>query len=302
MAGDSHHHRRLSAERVLDRLLAALPASQRPSTPPSTEVIRDGAALVVRRGPFLVRVRSGSESAWATARREVQLARLLEHLEVPVTALVEPADQPWTVDGDVVTAWSWSEPAAPSGPYDLGRLARTLRLRTASSAAAVAPFDPLAAVTDAVAGLPDDDPQVAFVRARAAMLADAYRSAVDDDPLGCAVVHGDLHRGNVVDSIDGPLLTDLELGGIGGASYGAAPAAVAVSRYGADPATLEDFLRGFDHDPRPWPGFATYLAVYELWVIAWAVGVRDRNQTWAAEARRRVETIRDNAPHTWQLR
>ena len=294
-------HRLLAAERVLDRLVAARPLSSRGSAHYATEIVRDGAALVVRRGPVLVRVRPSTEQSRATARREVRVASLLDSLGVPVTPLVEPADQPWAVAGDVVTAWSWVERSTPTDAFDLGLLARTLRERTVVAAGSVPVFDPLAAVVDAVAGLPADDPEAGFVRGRARELVEPYRSAVAADPLGRSVVHGDLHRGNVVDGPGGPLLTDLELAGEGGASFDAAPSVVAVTRYGADPADLDLFLAGFAFDPRPWSGFATYQAVYELWVTAWAVGVRHREPAWAAEATRRVQTLRDGAAHTWRL-
>jgi aminoglycoside phosphotransferase (APT) family kinase protein len=294
-------HRLRAAELVLDRLVAARPLVSRGTDSLRTEIIRDGAALVVRRGPFLVRVRPSTEQSRDTARREVRVASLLDALGVPVTPLVEPVDQPWAVAGTVVTAWSWVEHSTPSDAFDLGLLARTLRERSVVAAASVPAFDPLAATVDAVAGVPADDPEADFVRQRAAALAGPYRAAVADDPLGVAVVHGDLHRGNVVDGPGGPLLTDLELAGHGGASYDATPAVVAVNRYGTAPADLDRFLAGFASDPHPWPGFAVYCDVYELWVTAWAVGVRDRDPHWAAEASRRVATLRDGATHTWRL-
>ena len=121
------------------------------------------------------------------------------------------------------------------------------------------------------------------------------------DPLGRAVVHADLHRGNVVWSSAGPLLTDLELAGSGPPSYDAVPTVVATRRYGAPPVDLVEFLRGFGPDPTAWEGFEHLVAVYELWVTAWAVGNGHRDPAWAAEARRRVATLRDGADHTWSL-
>lgn len=294
-------HRLPAAERVLDRLVAARPLASRGAAPFDTEIIRDGAALVARRGPVLVRVRPNTEQSRETARREVRVASLLDALGVPVTPLVEPVDQPWVVAGAVVTAWSWVDRSAPTDAFDLGLLARTLRERTVVAAASVPAFDPLAAAVAAVDACPADDAEAGFVRRRAAELTGPYRDAVADDPLGVAVVHGDLHRGNVVDGPGGPLLTDLELAGHGGASYDAAPAVVAVDRYGTAPADLDLFLAGFAADPRTWPGFAVYRSVYELWVTAWAVGVRDRDPDWAAEATRRVATLRDGIGHTWRL-
>lgn len=299
--GDAVDPRRDAAEVVLDRLVAAQPIAGRSGVAAESEVIRDGQALLVRRAQVLVRVRPNGEASRDVARREVRFASLLQSFGVPVTALVEPVGQPWVVHGAVVTAWAWTDPRGRSDPYDLGLLARTLRERGAVAAAVVPTFDPFAAIEGAVAGLPPSDPDVAFVRSRCADLRTAWQAASREDPLGPAIVHGDLHRGNVVEGPGGPLLTDLELMGAGGASYDAAPAVVDVERYGGDEGDLEAFLRGFGHDPRRWSGFATYRAVYELWTAAWAVGVRERDPDWAREAARRITTLRDGVDHPWNL-
>lgn len=217
-----------------------------------------------------------------------------------MTALVGDG-QPWTIDGCVVTGWRWSAGGERPDPTALGQLARTLRERTPVAVLTVPVLDPIEAVLGAVSHLPAADPEAAWVRGRAEELAGPWADAADDDPLGRAIVHGDLHEGNVVAGPAGPLLTDLELMGSGPSSYDAAPAAVAVARYGAEPTTLEAFLDGFGADPRPWPGFATFSAVYELWVTAWAVGVRHQDPTWAAEAARRVRTLRDGTEEPWTL-
>lgn len=263
-------------------------------------MVRDGAALLLRRGQVLVRVRPALGRA--VAGREVRLAGVLTDAGVPVTRLVPAVDQPWTVGTCVVTAWLWCDGADVITADALGRLARTLRERTADVAGDVAEvLDPIEAVLGAVAHLPAHDSEARFVRERAAELAEGWVSAAATDPLGRAVVHGDLHPGNVVAGPDGPLLTDLELTGIGPPGYDAAPAVVAVQRYGAHPSELDAFLASFGSDPRSWAGFATFVDLYELWVTAWAVGVRHQDPAWAVEASRRVGSLRDGAGHQWNL-
>ncbi|MBA3282711.1 MAG: aminoglycoside phosphotransferase family protein [Acidimicrobiia bacterium] len=286
---------RQAGEQVLNRVLA-----DEQGAAEVTEVVRTGAALLLRRSRVLVRVRPADRGS-EVAHREVQVATLLEELGVPVTTLVQGAAQPWTVDGCLVTAWAWSSGGDPIMPRDLGLLARTLRVHTAD-VVAVPVLDPIEAALDAVAHLPADDPEASFIRDRAADLAAPWAEAAQSDPLGRAVVHGDLHHGNVVASHEGPLLTDLELVGSGPPSYDAAPAVVGVDRYGTEPATAAVFLEAFGADPREWSGFATFVAVYELWVTAWAVGVRDAEPAWATEASNRVATLRDGADHRWYLR
>lgn len=301
--------RRRAGERVLDRLAGPATAAG-PGAPTGASAaaaaggdvtVRDGAALLLRRGGVLVRARPASGRA--TAEREVHLAATMTAAGVPVTELVDATDQPWTVDGCVVTAWRWVDATRPAGPADLGALAHALRERTAGGLGPGLPrLDPLAAIIDAVAHLEADDPEATFVRDRAADLAEPFADAATDDPLGRALVHGDLHGDNVVVAPAGPLLTDLELSGAGPSGYDAAPAALAVRRYGHDPETLATFLQAFGADPRGWSGFATYVAVYELWVTAWAVGVRGQDPSWATEATRRVATLRDGTDGRWVLR
>lgn len=293
---DASDQRWIAGADVLDRLVGEA------DTPGAAaiEIVRDGAALLLRRGDVLVRVRLEVDAA--VAEREVHLATALAESGVPVTELLEPAGQPFHEGGAVTTAWRWAEGTGAVDAAELGGLARTLRERTADISLTVPVFDPIEAVLGVVTHLPDDDPEAAFVRSRAESLAGSWADAAMDDPIGRAVVHGDLHPGNVVAAPGGALLTDLELAGAGPSSYDAAPAVVAVDRYGAGAAELDAFLEAFGADPRHWSGFATFVAVYELWVTAWAVGVRHQDPTWAEEASRRVATLRDGAGDRWTLR
>jgi len=202
-----------------------------------------------------------------------------------------------------------------ASPAELGALARRLREQTSFGSArsgqspcvaALPRLDPLGAVDRVLAAVADDGGPVALdaalLRARAAELAGPFGLAAAADPLGQAVVHGDLHRDNVLTTVDGLLLTDLELVGAGPPSYDAAPAALAVRRYGAPAADLDRFIEGFGADPRGWDGFAALVAVYELWVTAWALGNGHRDPGWAEEAQLRVRTLRDGREGGWSLR
>lgn len=177
-----------------------------------------------------------------------------------------------------------------------------MRTRTAAGGAGdLATFDPVAHVDTITADLDSNEPDVAYIRSLITSLREPFDEAVAVDPLGHGVVHGDLHFGNVVVAEEGPLLTDLELGGWGGASYDTAAAVVAVRRYGAPEGGLERFIDAAGADPREWPGFATYVAVYELWLVAWAVSVAHRKPAWATEAAKRVASLRDGTGEIWQL-
>lgn len=284
------------------RWRAALDVLGRLGTRDATpEVVREGLSLLVRQGDVVVRVRRRSEEP--IAAREVEVARVLAEAEVPCAALVVGQKQPWVVEGCAVTAWAWVDTLGPASPADLGLLARDLRERTAGTYSYDVPrLDPLTAIRNAVAAVPLGDEQGDFVRGRAHELTSAWAAVADRDPAGTAIVHGDLHTDNVLRSAAGPLLTDLELAGAGPCAYDTAPAVVAVERYGEPESTLHEFLDAQEHDPRGWDGFETCLSVYELWVTAWAVGVRDRSDELAAEAATRVRCLRDDTCEPWRLR
>ena len=289
--GEGSDPRWAAAVEVLDRINAS-------ATPPT--LVREGLSLLVRQDGLLVRSRLRSEEP--VAAREVEVARALADAEVPSVPLVAGRGQPWVVDGCVVTAWRWEEVAGAPSPADLGGLARALRERTVGTNVFDVPrFDPLSAIRSAVAATPIGDPQGDFVRRRAQELSGDWARIADRDPAGTAIVHGDLHQDNVLRTAEGALLTDLELAGAGPSSYDTAPAVVMVERYGASSATLDAFLDAQGSDPRSWSGFATCLAVYELWVTAWSVGVRDRSPELAAEAAVRVGCLRDQTCEPWRL-
>lgn len=269
-------------------------------TADDAEVVRDGLSLLVRGGDVLVRVRPRREEP--VAAREVEVAQALASAGVPCVSLAQDRGQPWVVDGWAITAWRWVDVTGAVRPAHLGELARDLRERTVDTwAHEVARFDPLTAIRNAVAGLPLGDDQGDFVRQRAYELSASWAEVADADPSGTGIVHGDLHGDNALLGAHGPLLSDLELAGAGPCAYDTAPAVLAVERYGADPSTLAAFLDAQEVDPRDWPGFATCLAVYELWTAAWAVGVRDRSPELAAEAATRVRGLRDGASDPWTL-
>lgn len=262
------------------------------------EVVRDGASLLVHQGDLVVRVRTGDGRT--VAEREVAIAQRLMADGVPVTPLVGDL-QPWAIDGHVVTGWRWCPSTRQARSADLGMLAGALRTATAAGGIGdLARFDPLGHILDVVGD--DDRPAAGFLRERVAALREPFVDAAVDDPLGSCLVHGDLHRENVVVAAEGALLTDLELGGWGPASYDTATAVVAVRRYGAPADGLERFLAASGADPRAWPGFAVLVAVSELWVAAWAVSVAHLRADWSAEADLRVASLRDGTEDLWRLR
>jgi Ser/Thr protein kinase RdoA (MazF antagonist) len=235
------------------------------------------------------------------------VARALAESGVPAVGIVGPEPQPVASPVGPVTVWRWEPPTGPPvGPREMGAIARLLHDRTRAQPELDVPrHDPLAAVAAeleraeaAAATAPSD---VELLRGVVRRLAAAWPEPADD-PLGAALVHGDLHRANVVPGRQGPVLADLELAGWGAASADVAPQVVAVRRYGADPTELEDFLAAYGADPRGWGGLEVLVEAYELWVTAWAVGNRRATVRSDREAEVRLTRWRTGSSPTWSLR
>ena len=140
-----------------------------------------------------------------------------------------------------------------------------------------------------------------MLRAVADRSALRWHQLTADDPVGRAIVHGDLHRKNVVMTAAGAVLIDLELAGVGPRCYDLAAIAVAGRRYGLPAAEVDRALRIYGADPRRWSGFDELCQVYELWVTAWALSQRATSGAADVEANRRLERWRTGSSAPWTL-
>src|SRR5699024_11069277 len=148
---------------------------------------------------------------------------------------------PAPIDGWSVTAWREIPGVDPEGAAvdaaTLGALAARLHRATGGlDPRGVVECDPLgAALAQPGGAIPvgrTSDHELGILRRAATRLEGVWQEAVDDAHRhGGAVLHGDLHGGNVVIGRDGPVLVDLELAGWGPPAYDAAPTLAFVRWY-----------------------------------------------------------------------
>jgi len=242
------------------------------------------------------------------ACRQVAASAAMAAHRVPAITLTGPAEQPVATDAGPVTLWRWLRAhRAEASPEDLGRLARRLHDATRDGVDGVTPHDPLTAVTAeleraAELGLTDDD-DLGLLLEHVERLRSAWPEPADD-PLGVAVVHGDLHRHNAIVTDDGLVLADLELAGVGPATADLVPHVVAVRRYDAAPRVLDEFVRGYGSAVPAWSGTEVLVEAYEMWATAWSVANRGGSDVLAAEAEVRLDHWRPGrvSSRPWSLR
>lgn len=120
---------------------------------------------------------------------------------------------------------------------------------------------------------------------------------------GGALIHGDLHPGNIVVGTAGPILVDLELAGWGPRAYDAAPTVALVRWYGQPEADIASFDRAYGAPLCERAARLHLDEVWALWATAWAVANRHRSPEAEAEAALRLATLAGDPPaRPWRLR
>lgn len=299
------------------------------------EVVRSASRHVVRFGASQVRT-FAVPAGTGGPRDEAAIATLLADAGVSAARrLAGPA----RVEDWSVTAWR-EIPAALDGVPEpdaatVGALAAELHRGTRSlDLSGISPCDPVGAARAQLerAGRAGASSQgdLSFLRDEANRLEPTWDAAVDRarrhrpadspeldgsvvdgsvvdrsgvDEVGGAVLHGDLHPGNVVVGRDGPVLVDLELAGWGPCAFDAAPTVALVRWYGR---TTDDLATFDDAYGAPLTGRAAAGGldqVWALWATCWAVANRHRSSEAEAEAGLRVASLaQGEAPRPWRLR
>lgn len=263
--------------------------------------VRSSVLVELPRSRVIARVEPPTDEA--TAQRMVAAARFYEQRGAPTVRLAPVGKQPFVHSAGVVTLWQRLEHVdGDVSPHEIGRLVR--RIHDASGppfSPEIPPLDPLELVPVLLAtpGPGFEPNRLGGLFDRLATLRARWDALGEEDPLGTVLAHGDVHRDNVVLTEDGPILLDLDLAGVGPASWDLAVPAVNSQRYGGSKSDIETCIEGYGADPRRWSGFDLLCRLYELYVVAWAVHCSRDTPAMAGEARLRVATLLDGATDPW---
>lgn len=260
-------------------------------------ILRHGMNVIFRAGSVVLRVATPS----APAEVSIELADVLARHDIPVPLAARP--DVVRHGGMSVTAWPFVE--ASGQPIDWAAVGRVVRRVHGLSTSDLPDTLPVPAPTtfpwwnfesmfDDVRGVVDD----------AAI--DGMRSALAEhagwDQLNQTVVcHGDVHPGNVIMTVDGPLLIDWDLLCAAPAGWDHAPMMTWTERWGGEPDVYEAFADGYGWSAR---GDSSGEAFAELRLVAatlMRVKAGMSNPTAMPEAERRLAHWRgDPDAETWQ--
>jgi hypothetical protein len=232
-------------------------------------------------------------------QRELSVGNWLAELRYPAVRPADRVKQPVEVDGRLVTFWDLVTlvEVEPS-PVDLGDLLREFHALPPPPFA-LPRFDPFSVVPRRLAE-PGEAPAeaVAFLAERYEELNAAYQSLEFPTPFG--LIHGDAHRGNVLMSPDGPLLSDFEVVACGPREWDLTPTALSVDRFGLPPKAYESFVVAYGRDVRGWRGFSVLRGIREITMTTWLMQLYGASDGHAAEFRLRVDALREgNDDELW---
>ncbi len=109
-----------------------------------------------------------------------------------------------------------------------------------------------------------------------------------DDRGGIVVCHGDVHPGNVLMTVDGPVLIDWDLTGLAPAAWDHAPLLTWAARWGGEPGIYEAFAEGYGHDFRGDPVAEGYAELRLVAATLMRIRAGRDDPTARLEAERRL--------------
>ncbi|MFT6397538.1 MAG: aminoglycoside phosphotransferase (APT) family kinase protein [Bradymonadia bacterium] len=144
-------------------------------------------------------------------------------------------------------------------------------------------------------------PRISELQGLATQLLARWDATAASGSFAEVIVHGDLNRDNVVITVDGPVLLDLECAGYGPVAWDLVAQWVAVRRYGRARSEYDRFCAVYGDDVRASPRFDLLLQVYELSLTAWALAQSEQSPQMRSESAVRVRGLLDSARGEWSL-
>ena len=260
------------------------------------------AVYLIEDEPIVARVAYG-RGVVGRSRTAVTIARWLAAQGFPATEPVMPpsgADQPIVVEASsevAVTFWRYY-PQPPNQRLPdlraLGTVARVLHALDAPPPIPLPDYQPLRSIATAVqdaevvGGI--DGSSLEWLDRRIGELRQEY--AALEFPLGVGLIHADVYVGNLLWSGDSRdvVLGDWDSVCLGPREVDLAPTFTA-TRFGLDPAALDQFIRSYGYDLRTWAGYPTLRAMRELSTLTALVRLTPVDPSSAQELQHRLDTL-----------
>ncbi|WP_327272189.1 aminoglycoside phosphotransferase family protein [Streptomyces sp. NBC_01224] len=229
------------------------------------------------------------------AEREVAVAQWLAASGVPAVRVAEPGAR--LVEGHPVTLWHRLPDAVrPAEPRDLAPLLTQVHALPAPEGFTLPRRELLGGVERwlRLAGDAIDPADADYLRGRRDGFAKAAAALAPHLPPG--PIHGDALPRNVHVGPDGPVLVDLETFSTDLREHDLVVLALSRDRYGLPAHAYDAFTETYGWDVRTWEGCAVLRGARETASCAWVAQHAPSNPKALTEFRRRVASLREDAP------
>jgi aminoglycoside phosphotransferase (APT) family kinase protein len=245
----------------------------------------------------VVRIGAGPDRI-RQARRAVAMARWLVSQDFPATRPID-VSQPVVVGDFAATFWTYYPPMGADRPStaDLGRLLR--RLHALPRPPVRLPrYKPLAGLLAALEQASSLEMSVErWLSRRSRSLLDSYDRL--DLILPPGHIHGDAYPGNLIATLEGPVLGDWDEVSVGPRELDLVNTYQG-ARYGRTAEELDAFGASYGYDVTSWRGFKTLREIRELHTLGAFVRRADAGDEWAAaQLAHRVKTLRTGSDELW---
>ena len=260
------------------------------------QLIRLGSNAVFRVPGYVIARVARSADMFDNAKKQVDVASWLEANGIPAVRALD-LQQPVIADHRVVTFWhSESDQEMYAEIGDVAELIRRLHELDEPADIQLPRLQPFGRSGDPVPdfpGLSNEDSD--YLRGRFADARDSFDSL--DYALPRGVVHGDANVGNVILADDGrPVLIDLDSFSIGPREWDLIQTAIFYDRFGWHSAEeYETFVRVYGYDIIGWSEYPKLADLREVAMTAWLSRKAVNSDKSAAEAAKRINTMRTGA-------
>jgi aminoglycoside phosphotransferase (APT) family kinase protein len=226
----------------------------------------------------------------------VRVTRWLARRDFPCVVPAALPDQPFREAGRVVSVWDYvpTIDASATGA-DLGRILRQLHDTPTPPEPPATLTDPLASVRRALHQTPEalPPPEREWLADEIVNLGVRWSSLTLPHPP--ALIHGDAHPGNLLETADGRvLLGDWDHVAIGPREWDLAQIHYTHRRFGRPPADdLAEFADAYGWDIRTWDGLETIVAVREVSGLSAYIRTTPTKPFAREELQRRVRDLRE---------
>ncbi|MFJ5984482.1 phosphotransferase enzyme family protein [Lentzea sp. NPDC092896] len=236
----------------------------------------------------------------AVARKEIEVARWLTGVGLPVVRPIEDIDQPIVVRGHAVTFWHELPPHNYASRVELATVLRELHTLPAPGfdLPKLDPFEGLARLIDSASSTAGGEQD--FLRSHLAQLQAQYTALPAGLPQ--CVVHGDAWPGNIARTHDGSLLVlDLEQIAVGPPEWDLLHTAISHATVGIVPEReYQDFCRKYGLDVTDWQGYPVLRDIRELRLALFAAQIAADDPRQQQQATHRLACLRgDLGPRPW---